>query len=133
VSRSDLNAKDQLLAASLARGSSQAQAAREAGLADRTVRRRLADPDFVQLVVDARDEHVMRTTDRLASLTDKAVDTLDELVTAEDVPANVRLRAALGILNAHRVARETSELENRLQAMELQMRGVDRSAGGGGT
>jgi len=87
-------------------------------VSERTVRRRLDEPEFRGHVSRLKDELVSRTTDRLTGLTTAAVDTLAELVTSPETPPAVRLRAALGVLSERRVWHDAYETENRLRALE---------------
>jgi len=110
--------KDDIIAAALASGATHQEAGATAGVSERTIRRRLEQPEFTAQVARQRDELVSRTADKLTSLTTTAVDTLSSLVSAVDTPAGVKLRAAMGILAMHRVWRDATELENRLRRVE---------------
>lgn len=111
---------DALVVAALAAGATQADAAAAAGMSPRTVRRRLDDPSFARRVVEERSRLVSHTAARLTGLTGTAVGALTDLL-APDVPPAVRLRASLGVLEAARVWRECSELEERITAIEATM------------
>jgi hypothetical protein len=87
-------------------------------VSDRTVRRRLEDTAFTEHVALQREELISRTTARLTGLTTVAVDTLAALVSSEETPPAVRLRAAVEILAAHRVWRDAGEMEDRLRLLE---------------
>jgi hypothetical protein len=113
-------AVDGVLVAALAAGATQAQAAEMAGMSERTVRRRLEQPNFAARVVEQRSGLVTQTAARLAGLASSAVDALLDLLAA-DVAPTVRLRAALGVLEAARVWRECSELEARIAVMEAEV------------
>jgi len=110
--------KDDLIAAALASGATHREAGSAAGVSERTVRRRLEQPEFEEQVSSQRDELVSRTMDRLTGLTTTAVDTLSSLISSADTPAGVKLRAAMGILAVHRVWRDATEVENRLRLLE---------------
>src|ERR1035441_6689538 len=51
---------DAALIDALARGKSQAEAGRAVGRSDRTVRRRMKDPDFLERLAQARQDHALR-------------------------------------------------------------------------
>ncbi len=110
---------DRVLLASLAAGMSHAAAARAAGISERTVRRRVLEPEFAVQLTQVKDEHVAQISHRLMGLVPTAVDTLTAL-TAPDVPPGVRLRAASILLANARTWREANEIENRLRALEDQ-------------
>lgn len=108
---------DQLLIAALAHGATQAEAGAAAGVSERTVRRRLADPGFADLVRAERAALVARTSARLTALTSQAVDALAGLLNPA-VADGVRLRTALGVLDSCRTWRDATEVEQRLRAVE---------------
>ncbi len=101
----------------LARGVSQVDAARQTGISDRTVRRRLADPEFRRQVEKFRGTMVESAAGKLASLLDEAADTLQALM-KPDVPAGIRLSAARAALEHCCRIRETVELERRVAELE---------------
>jgi hypothetical protein len=110
-------ATNETIIAALAAGATQAEAAATAGVTARTVRRRLAQPEFAERVSAERSALVTRTASRLIGLADAAVDALGELVRPE-TSDSIRLRAALGLLDAARVWREAGEIEERLALVE---------------
>lgn len=110
---------DQILLASLAAGASHADAARAAGVSERTVRRRAATPEFDAQLTQARDEHVAQFTHRLTGLLPTAVATLTELM-APDISPGIRLRAASNTIAITRTWRDATEIENRLRSLEDQ-------------
>ena len=112
------NARNDILAAAVASGATHAEAGRKAGVSERTVRRRLDEPEFAGQVARIKDEIVRQTTNRLTGLTPAAVDTLSELVTSPETPPAVRLRAALGVLSTQRVWHDDYETEHRLRTLE---------------
>jgi hypothetical protein len=108
------------LVAALAAGATQAEAGAAAGVSERTVRRRLEDEGFADRVLMERSLLVTQTSARLTGLTGGAVDALTGLL-ADTVPASVRLRAALGVLEAARVWRDCGEVEQRIVAIEAEL------------
>lgn len=118
MTKRDTDSRDSLMVAALARGATQVEAAKAAGVTARTVRRRMEDPGFVARVKAATDELVRHVDDRLTGLACRAVDTLEELITSTDTPPAVKLRAATGILSAQRTWRQSTEHEERMQYLE---------------
>jgi hypothetical protein len=112
-------AEDALLLA-LACGASVESAARQCGLSERTVYRRLAEPAFRQRLQQLRTDMVQRTAGALTAAATEAVRTLLELQKAAAPPA-VRLGAARSILEIGIKVREAADLEERLSALEQQL------------
>jgi hypothetical protein len=109
-------AADAVLVAALAGGATQADAAAEAGVSERTVRRRLDAPAFRQDLDVARADLVRTSTDRLVAGVGAAIDTLEELMAT--APAYVRVRAATAMLDAAHKWRSTMDLEERIGRLE---------------
>jgi hypothetical protein len=87
---------DDLLAAEIACGKTIQAAAQAVGCAERTARRRWADPEFKAKVAALRAELIDRTTGVLAENLSLATNTLRELLT--DADSRVRLTAAVKLL-----------------------------------
>ncbi len=100
----------------LAAGKPVTEAARLAGVSERTAWRRLNDPAVRQQVRDARAALIDHTVSRLAAASMGAAATLVALLDAESEP--VRLRAAVAILEQTVKLRDSEELERRLAALE---------------
>src|SRR5690348_7999316 len=109
-------AEDALLLA-LACGATVENAARQCGLCERTVYRRLEDPDFSQRLRQLRADMVQRTAGALTAASTESVRTLLELQKAAAPPA-VRLGAARSVLEIGIKLREVADLEERLTALE---------------
>ena len=107
-----------LLIAALATGLTQDEAGKRAGVSERTVSRRLTDPNFRQKVADYRAGLLARTADRLIAAGVKAVAALEDLLQAGSESA--RLGAARSILEFGPRIREFHDLEERLLALEAQ-------------
>ena len=120
-------AEDALLLA-LACGATVEAAGRQCGLSERTIYRRLREPDFRQRLQDLRADMVQRTAGTLTAAATEAVRTLLDLQKPA-APPPVRLGAAKAILEIGMKVREVAELEQRLQALEEQ---VASNAGGQG-
>jgi hypothetical protein len=108
--------EDQLLLL-LACGMTQEVAARNAAVSERTVRRRLRDPDFCRRLQQLRAEMLQRTGAMLTAAGGESVRTLVALQ-KESIPAAVRLGAARATLEISLKIREVAELEQRLAALE---------------
>jgi hypothetical protein len=104
------------LALALAAGDTAIEAATKAGMSERTVYRRLADPAFRRHVQDLRGEMVGRALGRMTNGMSEAADVLRSLLAAES--ETVRLGAARSLLEIGSKLRESVELEARLQALE---------------
>jgi hypothetical protein len=109
-------AEDALLLA-LACGATVDSAARQAGLCERTVYRRLKDADFKRKLRDVRADMLARTAAALTAAATEAVRTLLDLQ-KPGVQAAVRLGAARAILEIGLKLRETVDLEARIAALE---------------
>ncbi len=107
---------DDLLVEALGKGRTQVQAAAFAGVSERTVRRRLEDPDFAARVRDARAEFTRAAAAQLGGLYEKAIGVLNDSL--EDGDGKVRLRAAQVVLKTGPEFRAHGELEERLLALE---------------
>jgi hypothetical protein len=112
-------AEDALLLA-LACGATVENAARQCGLCERTVYRRLEEAVFRQRLQQLRTDMIQRTAGALTAAATEAVRTLLELQKAAAPPA-VRLGAARSVLEIGIKLREAANLEERLSALEQQL------------
>lgn len=112
------HADDAILLA-LACGATVENAARAAGVAPRTVHRRLADPNFSGRLQASRADMFQRTAGMLTAASLEAVKTLLELQKGA-VPPAVRLGAARTVLEIGLKVREVADLEKRLTVLEEQ-------------
>jgi hypothetical protein len=110
------NAKQERLALALAAGWGVKAAADEVKVGERTAHTWLGDPEYRAFVVNLRGRLLDEAVGRLADTAGKAVQTLCDLL--DDPKGNVRLRAALGILDALLKAREHVEFEGRIARLE---------------
>lgn len=108
--------EDPLLLA-LACGATVEAAARQCGLSDRTVYRRLQDPEFKKKLENVRSDMIQRSAGMLTAAAGEAVRTLLSLQ-KEAIPAAVRLGAARAILEIGIKLRQMAELEQRLTELE---------------
>jgi hypothetical protein len=106
---------DKLLLA-LAAGMTVPGAAAQAGCSERTVRRRLADPDFQARVRRVRADMLDRAAGALSAASVKAAAALAKLLDSDKEP--VVLGAARVLLDSVLKVREQTELERRLAALE---------------
>src|SRR5437764_1112176 len=111
---------DDRLLMTLACGATVETAARSLGLSERTVYRRLSDPDFCRRLQQLRAEMVQRTAGMLTAAAGEGVKALLALV-KEGTPPAVRLGAARAVLELGLKVREAAELEQRLAALEEQL------------
>jgi AcrR family transcriptional regulator len=111
---------DEALLLALACGATKENAARKAGVSERTVYRRLKDRDFRQRLQALRTDMVQRAANVLTASSMEAVKTLLSLQDAS-VPNSVRLGAARAILEQGTRLRELADLEERLAALEQRM------------
>ena len=115
-------ARDEVLVAALATGATQTEAARMAGMSERTVRRRLDEPAFADRVAAERRAVATRTAARITALASRdAVAVLRELMVDANVAPSVRLRAALGALTVAPAWRDNGELEATVTALEARL------------
>jgi hypothetical protein len=108
---------DEILIDAVGSGMTQAEAAREAGISERTVRRRLKDPE-VRAVLDARQFDARRVCfDTRQSLFTKAVARLEEILDDPDVPPSIQLQAIKIAISTGFRAHEL-ETDERLRRLE---------------
>jgi hypothetical protein len=113
---------DTVLLTALACGATREVAARQAGVSESTVFRRLRDAEFCRKLKDLRAEMVERTAGMLTAASMESVRTLVELQKPAQ-PAAVRLGAAKAVLEIGLKLRELTEEEQRLAALEEQFAG----------
>jgi hypothetical protein len=123
VTAADRLTGDERLLEELLRGAKLVDAAKAAGVSERTARRRLGDPAFRARLDTGRRELVGLVVARLGSLADKAADTLSELL-EDPTPAPQRLgaaREALRHLSTFAELADSHELAERLSALERRL------------
>jgi hypothetical protein len=109
-----------VLLLALACGATLEGAARQAGVSESTVRRRVQEPEFQRRLLALRADMVQRTSGALTAAGTTSVQTLLELQKTSSPPAT-RLGAAKAVLELGMKVRETAELEQRLTALEEQV------------
>src|SRR5262249_15556270 len=116
------------LALAVATGQTLRDAARAAGVSERTAARRWADPAFRGRVTRLRGDMVQRSLGRMADGMAEAADVLRQLLGAES--ESVRLGAARSLLELAVKLRDSVELEGRLQALEEALAATRQGADG---
>jgi hypothetical protein len=112
---------DDALLLALASGKTLREAARAAGIGERTATRRLADPEFRRRITELRTEMVSRALGTMADGMSEAAQTLRSLLKAQS--ESVRLGACRALLELGVNLREVVELEERFAALELRTEG----------
>jgi hypothetical protein len=112
---------DRLLLRALACGATVENAAHKAGVGERTVYRRLADPAFQAELKKTSLEIFQRTSAMLSGAGLGCVKTLVDLQQDAGVQPNVRRRAARDVLDLSLKFRDRADLEPRLAAAEEQL------------
>jgi hypothetical protein len=120
-------ADDQLLLA-LAAGAYVEHAAEHAGVSERTVYRRLADPAFRADMRAIRREMFEQATARLVAASASAATTLAELA-EEGQREATRVAVARAVLELALKLRTADELEARVAALEAQTGPIERPNG----
>ena len=121
MARKRNKSSEQALLMALAIGATVENAARKAGVTERTAYRHLADPAFHARVDQARRENMARTAGMLSGAALGSVKTLVDLAQDVSVPASVRRGAARDVLDLAVKYRETAETEQRLAALEARL------------
>jgi hypothetical protein len=93
-------------------------AARVAGVGEKTIRRWRQEPQFKAEYRKTRREAVSQTTARLQQATGAAGATVLKLMTDPNVPAAVRLRAAECVLDRAIKSIELDDIEDRVAELE---------------
>ena len=117
-------AAEQALLTTLAFGATVENAARKAGIGERTAYRCLADPAFRARLDQARLDAVLRTAGMLTGAALGSVKTLVDLQQDVAVPAGVRRGAARDVLEMAVKYRESAQMEQRVAALEDRLDGA---------
>jgi hypothetical protein len=125
------NADDAFLTA-LSCGSTVENAAAKAGIGRRTAHRRLKEPEFLRRLTELKADMVKRATAMLTAAGLEGVKTIVSLQGPSN-PPSVRLGAARAALELGMRFRDSTEMEERLAALEKQVnltnqRGRSRAA-----
>jgi hypothetical protein len=112
---------EETLLQALVCGATVENAARKAGVSERTAYRRLHDPEFRQRLAGLRLEMIQRTAGMLTGAGPVSVKTLVDLQQDVAVAAAVRRRAARDVLEMGLKLRDHAEVEARLAAVEARL------------
>ena len=110
---------DDVLIATLVGGATQHEAATAAGVSERTVRRRLQDPEFNQRLREAGDQMIAAMAARTLSLGKKALGVLDDAL--DDDNPHVRLRAAALTFRTGNELNEQHLLSHTMRSLREQL------------
>jgi hypothetical protein len=124
------NPRQERVALLIAAGRTVKAAALETQCGERTVHGWLENHGYRSHIAELRHRMLDGAVGALAEATNEAVGTLRELL--GDKHPNVRLRAALGILDAAVRLREHVELERRMTALEAKYASPENEAGSAG-
>lgn len=95
------------------------EAAKTAKIAERTLRRWLAEDEaFRQALTMAEGELITLATRRLLGLQSKALGVLEAVLDDADMSASIKLRAAMAVFDYTLKLREWNNIEQRLAALE---------------
>jgi hypothetical protein len=111
---------DPMLLLALACGATAEAAARQAGVSESTVRRRLKDPRFKSKLNRQRGDMHLRIADQLTAASTEGVRTMVQLM-KDTHSGTVRLGAARAVVELSARVRETADLAVRLAELELRL------------
>ena len=114
----------------LACGATVEAAARQCGLSERTIYRRLRDPAFQARLKQVRTDLVRRSAGLLSAASGEAVRTLLALM-KDTAPPATRLGAARAVLELGIKVRELAELEAEVRELEEKVNALEAGDGGG--
>lgn len=121
---------DDALVLALACGATVEAAARQCDVSERTVYKRLKEPEFQARVKQVRSDMVRRSAGLLSAASGEAVRTLLALM-KDAAPPPVRLGAAKAVLELGMKIRELAELEAEVRALEEKVNALGPPDGGG--
>ncbi len=131
MARDGKRGADPKLLLALACGANAEAAARQAGVSDSTVRRRLKDPKFVRKLNKLRAEMHLRIADQLTAAGTEGVRTMVQLM-KDTNSGSVRLGAARSVVELSTKVRETADLAVRLSELEERLAQRDGEGQGSG-
>lgn len=99
----DLSQRQQAAINALLRGSTMTDAAKKAKVDRTTLYRWIEDPEFEAVYNRERRDLQATLRRQMSLLAEEAVDTVRNLLTSEEVPASVRLRAAMTVLERNQL------------------------------
>ena len=89
---------------------------------EQTLHRWLKDPDFTLRLAEAQKSVTRRVIRSVISRAERAVETLDTIMSSSETPAASRVSAARCVLEFTMRAIEIDEILNRLEILEQEMR-----------
>lgn len=110
--------KDAPIVATIAAGGRVEDAAKAAGVSERTAFRRLSDPDVARAIADARATIARDVLTRAATHALAAVDTLASIMADAEEPAAARIAAARTLLQTAGTYGQAAETAARIEALE---------------
>ena len=113
-----LNHKQQKAVAALLSSRNVEEAAKAAGVGERTLWRWMSEPEFAMELTHAEARAIDAATRRLVQLQEGAVDTLLAVLDDTKLAPSIRLRAAAAVLDYLLKLRELRNVEARLGALE---------------
>ena len=113
-----LNHKQQKAIAALLSSRNVEEAAKAAGVGERTLWRWMSEPEFAMELTHAEARAIDAATRRLVQLQEGAVDTLQAVLDDRKLAPSIRLRAAAAVLDYLLKLRELRNVEARLGALE---------------
>lgn len=91
-----------------------------------TIYARMKQPDFQEQYAQARAELIKAATAKLQSCMASAVDVLAAIMEDEEVPKQTRAYAAINILQISKQFTSQTEIIERLEELEANVRGSER-------
>lgn len=110
------NFSEEKMIVALATGSSVPKTAREAGVTERTIYRRLEDPAVRSKIAAIRDATVGSVVGTLVDINTKAAKVLKDLLDSED--EKIQLHAAAKVIELGMKIRDSNELAERVTDLE---------------
>ena len=121
-----LNRRQRKFIAALLTAPTIEEAAKQAGIGERTAYRYLKHPEVKRALSQALDDAMGQATRRAVDAMTEALETLTAIHTDEDAPTGARVSAARSILDAGPKLREALELAERVTELEGRLAGGDQ-------
>jgi len=115
----DLPLKKRRFVLAMLSASTQLEAAKAAGIGEKTAQRYMADPEVRSVLAELEAELVKSLQRRLLELAGRALMTLEQAMSDDSAPWSARLRSAETVLTHLTRLRELTELEERVEQLEL--------------
>jgi len=118
VTLADLPLKKRRFVLALLQAPTLLQAAKVAGIGEKTAQRYMADPEVRSALAELEGELVKSLQRRLLELAGRALATLEAAMSDDSAPWSARLRSAEAVLTHLTRLRELTELEERVEQLE---------------